>query len=282
MVFLRKMGGMTKKTVGEQLRELRNRLGISIRQVEEYSRQIAETEKNEEFFISNARLIQIESTPTNPSVYKLYSMSVIYRVKFTELLGILGIDLGKISRQQTLLRFPETHLTNGTIYDDERSVSFPVQFDPGFNVEKTNLLARMVEIWGEIPIAFIQHLDLRNSLYGYIGLNDYTLSPLLRPGTFVQIDDQQTKILVPPWRSEFERPIYFIELRNGYACSWCELQGRNLILLPHPLSRSPIRQYECPRDAEIVGRVTAVAMRIVESPKDSAALNDSPKFLTQS
>jgi len=45
----------------------------------------------------------------------------------------------------------------------------------------------MVELWGEVPIALIQHLDIRHSQYGYVGLEDYTLYPLLRPGSFVQM-----------------------------------------------------------------------------------------------
>jgi len=42
-------------------------------------------------------------------------------------------------------------------------------------MEKTNLLARVVEKWDQIPVGFLQHLDLRKSVYGYIGLEDYTL-----------------------------------------------------------------------------------------------------------
>jgi transcriptional regulator with XRE-family HTH domain len=264
----------------EQLKDLRNRLGITIRQVEDYSRTIAQEEENEEFFISNARLTQIENKQTIPSIYKLYSLSAIYRIKFTDLLMIFGIDLERISRHQSLLPLPETHLTHLAVYDEERSVSFPVRFDPGFNVGKTNLLSRMVEIWGEIPIALIQHLDLRKSLYGYVGLSDYSLYPILRPGSFVQVDDRQTKVHKPPWRSEFERPIYFIELRDGYACSWCELQGRNLILIPHPLSGRAIRQYSYPNEAEIVGRVTAVAMTLV-NPEEEIPSDDIPKLPKQ-
>ena len=190
-------------TTAEQLRDVRNRLGITIRQVEEYSRRIAEVEGNEEFIISNAWITQIENRQAVPSIYKLYSLSTIYRIKFTDMLAVFGIDLEKISHHQTLLPLAETHLTQLTVYDEERPVSFPVRFDPGFSVEKTNLLSRMVEIWGEVPIALIQHLDLRNSLYGYIGLTDYSLYPILRPGSFVQIDDRQTKVHKPPWRSEF-------------------------------------------------------------------------------
>ena len=265
----------------EQLKELRNRLGITIRDVESQSRRIAEAEENEEFLISNAWLTQIENTQSVPSIFKLYTLSTIYRIKFTDLLSLYGIDLERISKHQALLPLPGTHLTELVVYDEERLVAFPVRFDPGFSAEKTNLLSRMVEIWGEVPIALIQHLDLRKSLHGYIGLADLSLYPLLRPGSFVQIDDRQTEVLKPPWRTEFERPIYFVELRNGYACSWCEVQGKNLFLVPHPLSGCTIRQYSYPNDAEIVGRVTGVAMRIV-GPEEEPSPDDFPKLPSQS
>ena len=264
----------------DRLKELRNRLGITTREVEDYSRRIGEAEGNDEFFISNAWLTQVENRQATPSIYKLYSLSVIYRVKFTDLLMLFGIDLEKITKHQSLLPLPKTHLTQLAVYDEEIPVAFPVRFDPGFKVEMTNLLSRMVEIWGEVPIAMVQHLDFRHCSYGYIGLEDHTLSPLLRPGSFVQIDDRQKKVQRAAWRTEFERPIYFVELRDGYACSWCELQGDQLTLLPHPLSQCSVRQFEYPTEAEIVGRVTAVAMRIVNYPGSSAG--ESAKLPRQS
>ena len=83
---------------GDQLRELRNRLGVTTREVEEFSRTIAEDRQNEEFYISNAWLTQLENKNSVPSIYKLYSLSVIYRTKFNELLAIFGIDLNEIGR----------------------------------------------------------------------------------------------------------------------------------------------------------------------------------------
>jgi len=260
----------------EQLKELRSRLGITIREVEDYSRKIAEAEGNDEFIISNAWLTQIENRDVIPSVYKLYSLSIIYRVKFTHLLQFYGIDVEKISQYQSITPLANTHLSRLEVYDEDRAIMFPVRFDPGFRVEKTGLMSRLVEVWGEVPIALIRHLDFRNSLYGYIGLEDNTLSPLLRPGSFVQIDNRQNKVQKPPWRTEFERPIYFLELRDGYACSWCELQGKHLILIPHPLSGCAIRQFAFPNDAEIVGRVTAVAMRI--AGWESSQLDAHPRL----
>jgi transcriptional regulator with XRE-family HTH domain len=248
---------------GEQLRELRNRLGITTREVEEFSRSIAEDRQNEEFYISNAWLTQLENKNSIPSIYKLFSLSVVYRTKFSDLLAVFGIDLNSTSRYQLALPLQNTHLTSFESPDIEKSVTFPVRFDKSFGLETTSLISRMVEVWGEVPIALIQKLDVRHCQYGFIGLQDYTMYPLLRPGSFVQIDDHPTRLQTSEWRTEFDRPIYFVELRDGYACSWCEVRGSQLTLVPHPLSGCTIRQFAYPSEAEIIGQVTGVAMRLV-------------------
>ena len=247
-----------------QLQELRSRLGLTTREVAERSEKIAQEEGNPEFQISNAWLTEIETSSAVPSIYKLYSLSVIYHIKFADLLLLYGVDLEKISRQRMLMPPKQTHPVPIEVFDEEKTAVFPVRFDQGFNLGRTNLLSRMVEIWGEVPIGLIRYLDFRNSLYGYIGLEDFTLYPLLRPGSFVQVDQRVKRVESTKGASEYERPIYFLEFRGGYACSWCELQGSRLILLPHPLSPGTVRQYEFPREISVVGRVTGVAMRIVD------------------
>ena len=244
---------------------MRVRLGITTRDVSDLSQKIAQREGNPEYHISNAWLTQIENSDSVPSVFKLYSLSAVYRIKFTDLLLLFGIDLDRLHGHQMEFPLTNTHLTTLEVEDEEKTVSFPVRFDPGFDIDNTNLLSRMVEVWGEIPIALIRHLDIRHSQYGYIGLKDYMLYPLIRPGSFVQVDQNVRKIQPRRWRTEFDRPIYFVELRDGYACSWCELQEGRLLLIPHPLSPSNVRNMEYGREAEIVGQVTAVAMRITDS-----------------
>ena len=89
---------------------------------------------------------------------------------------------------------------------------------------------------------------------------------MVNPDSFVQIDTRQTKISRDfVWKNKYERPIYFTELRdNQCACSWCQLDRGYLFLIPSPQSQAPIRQVRYPDDAEIVGRVTAITMRIAE------------------
>jgi len=244
---------------GDQLRKLRSQLGITAREVEELSRIIAQDQNNEEFIVSHGRIIQVENNESTPSIYKLCSLSAIYGVSITELIALFA-DLDKLSAHS--LQRDQTRMVRVEVDRPGKLMTFPVRFDPGFNVDRTSLLSRLVQVWGEVPVALIQHLNLRALQYGLIGLADFTLYPLLRPGSFVQIDDTQRKVQTPPSASEHERPIYFIELRDGYLCGWCEMQKNQLLVIPHPLSPCKVKVFAYPSEAWIVGRVVAVAARI--------------------
>jgi transcriptional regulator with XRE-family HTH domain len=260
---------ITKTTnPGNSLKELRTRLGITVRDVEEQSQKIAEIQGNSEFFISNNWLTRLENTNAIPSVHKLFSLCAIYRVRLSDVLPIFGIDEDLLQAFEILVPPANTQLLGLERTDPQRRVSFPVRFDPGFRAEDTNLLSRMVQVWGEVPVALLQTLDIQHGLYGYIGLQDFTMYPLLRPGSFVFIDDRLREVLASHWKHEWERPIFFIELRSGYACCWCERRGDDLLLIPHPLSSQAHRIFPS-NEAEIIGQVTAVATRLVGfSPSD--------------
>jgi transcriptional regulator with XRE-family HTH domain len=251
---------------GEKLKELRVRLGLTTRDVEDRSRQIADDKHNREFYVSHAWLTDIENGEFTPSVFKLFTLSAIYGCKVPEMLSFFGVPIGDLSRYHTSLRIPRTHLIDSGGDVETEKVSVPVRLKPEFQLEKTSLLARVVEKWDQVPVGFLQHLDLRKSVYGYIGLEDYTLYPLIRPGSLVQIDTSQRKISTERWKTEFDRPIYFVELRLGYVCSWCQVDRGQLIIIPHPHSHQDVRRFDYPSQAEIIGRVTGVAMRIVGEP----------------
>jgi hypothetical protein len=88
--------------------------------------------------------------------------------------------------------------------------------------------------------------------------------PLLPPGTFLQVDESRSQVTQGIWRSEYERPIYFVETRDGYTCSWCSLKGDHIVLQPHPLSPVAVRVMRHPQEAEIVGQVVGIALKLGE------------------
>src|SRR5260221_8609334 len=249
---------MPNCTPGERIKAIRRRVGISLRQVEKYSRQIAKTEGSAKFYISNSWLSQMEATGPVPSVEKLFSLSVIYRINFVELLSLFGIDLERIGLHQVELRLPKTHLAKLEVYNEGRTANFPVRLHEGFKVEKTTLLSRIVKIWGDVPISVIRHLDVRNSDYGYVGLRDHTMDPLVPPGSFVQIDNQVREVLRhSSWRTKLHRPIYFVKIPGRESCSWCEPKRNQLTPLPHPPARSQLPPFPLAHNAQSHVRVIA-------------------------
>ena len=251
---------------GKRLRAERLRAGLSTRQVQKLSQLIAqEKDDNQDYCISHAWLTEVENGKFTPSIYKLYSLALIYKCSWIKILGFFGIDLLAAAEEQKLVGLPETQLVGSNLELTGRSMMIPLDLRKDVELARTNLVSRMFEKWGDLPAEFRQQMDFRHRLFGYVGLEDHTLYPLIRPGSFVEIDDRQNKIQRGIWPNEFERPIYFVELHDGYACSWCELNGNQLMLIPSPQSRTPVRQVRYPAQADLVGRVTMVTMTLVET-----------------
>ncbi|MFQ5875712.1 MAG: helix-turn-helix domain-containing protein [Dehalococcoidia bacterium] len=261
---------------GRFLKELREKLELGLREVQEASVRIAEAEKNHEFYISAARLAQIENENSVPSVFKVFSLSAIYGVDFLEVLRRFGLDPGRANYYRSLLRLDVTHPVAAEVHAKDATVTLPVRLDPSFRWETTQLVSRVVEVWGEIPVAFLLQLNPRAHMYGYIGLRDFAMYPLLRPGSLVMIDEKRRRVLRDGWRTEFERPIYFVELRDGYRCAWCHLEGSCLTLIPHPMSALPAERFNVPQEAEVVGQVVGVAMRLV--PPETRSPGSTARF----
>jgi transcriptional regulator with XRE-family HTH domain len=253
---------MPPKRPGEKLRDVRIRLGLTTRQVDLMSRSISQAKGDEDYVVSHARLVQIENGESTPSVFKLFSLSAVYGCGITTLLDMY-VEVADVGRQHLALQHQSTHLLEFDTPDTFHKVAFPVRFDPGFNPQKSELISRLVEVWGEVPFGLLQMVNLRKGRWGLVGLGDYTMYPLIRPGSLVQIDDNQKPVAVGAFRNEYDRPLYFIELREGYLCSWCEFRKGRLLCLSHPLSPVTSREFAYPGEAEIVGRVTAIAARIV-------------------
>jgi transcriptional regulator with XRE-family HTH domain len=80
-------------SAGLNLRGLRERLGLTMREVESASFRIAERHGNDEFAVGPSRLSDIETKGLVPSIYRLYSLSIVYRCDLREILAWYGVDL---------------------------------------------------------------------------------------------------------------------------------------------------------------------------------------------
>ena len=242
---------------GEKLKRVRERLKLTFRDVEQASQEVAARRGSDEFAIALSRLADIENKGTLPTIYRLYTLCVIYRLDFDEVLRWYGVPRDQSHGDAAHIPLEVTHEIR---LSPSRTVNVPQSLDCEINLDQTTFLSQLIRRWGKMPLDFLNGLDLRQFRYGFIGLKDWAMYPILRPGSLVLIDESKRKIVNNGWTNEFDRPIYFLEHRNGYVCSWCSLDGESLMLHPHPASHGSPSRYHYPSEIEVVGQVAGVAM----------------------
>lgn len=240
---------------GQKLKTLRHGRNITCREVECASRRIADAKSDRRFCISNGWLAQLENGASEPSICKLFSLSVIYRVHFLDLVRLYNVDVDEKEKYDPLADPYVTQLmSHKTEGDGQLLCEISGQ-------KSTSLMP-----------AVVNKDHATHIVYGHLGLADFTMYPMIRPNALLRIDTSQNKLTAVAWHNEYERPIFFVELRGAYACGWCELQGNQLLIIPHPSSPVRVQRFTYPREAEIVGRVVAYSTQCVDvapQPEDA-------------
>jgi transcriptional regulator with XRE-family HTH domain len=250
---------------GRKLKRTRERLKLRFRDVEEASAQIAARRGNDEFIVALSRLADIENKGTMPSIYRLYSLCAIYRLDLGDVLSWYGIELSALPADGAIVELERTSLVG--FHPEEGDVQVPIALDPGLDVSRTMFLSRLIQRWGTVPLMLLNNIDLRTHRYGLIGTEDWSMFPIVPPGSLVVIDDSKRRIATGGWSNEFERPIYFLEHREGYACGWCSLKEGQLVVQPHPASNCDFESYLYPEEIEVVGQVTRVALSLDQAAR---------------
>lgn len=246
---------------GRKLKRARERLNLRYRDVEQASLRIAERHKNDEFAIALSRLADIENKGTVPSLYRLYSLCAIYRLDPFEVMQWYEVDISRLPADAASIQLETTHGI-GFSGGEHGVIQVPLSLDPGLDMKKTTYLSRMIQRWGTLPLMLLNGIDLKNHRYAFIGTEDWSMFPLLHPGSLVLIDETKRKIASGGWSSELDRPIYFLEHRQGYVCGWCSLNHEQLVVLPHPASACEPRIFSYPSEIDLIGQITGVAMRL--------------------
>ena len=253
---------------GLRLRQAREKLGLTYRDVERASFELASKRGRPEFILHISRLADIENHEVVPTLHKLYTLAVIYHLDPREIFRWYEVPLDESFGDGAEFPAPRTHLMAPPL-----SLRIPIRFDPAFDPRRTEFLSRMVERWGHFEGVLTngngRHRD------GYIGLSDRRMVPLLRPGSIVLVDVSVHQIEDQEWSNEHDRPMYFVELRDGYRCGWFYRDGPRLVMQPHPLSRCLPESWHMPEEAEIVGRVVGVVTRLNE--RGSSPIGESPE-----
>jgi len=242
---------------GEKLKRARERLKLTYRDVEKFSQQIALRRGSEEFTMALSRLADIENKGTVPTIYRMYSLCAIYRLNVDEVMGWYGIPLELLPAESLMTPLDETHAIAPTTGAGKITVPKPLNTEIDLN--STTFLSHIIRRWGKQGISFLNGWDLRQHRYGFIGLEDWTMYPVLRPGSLVLIDESRRRIAADGWTNEMDRPIYFLEHRQGFRCSWCMAYDGRILVQPHPSSHQKPEWYGL-GEVDVIGQVAGVAM----------------------
>jgi hypothetical protein len=245
------------------IRMLREERLVKAIEIERISRSIADSKKNPDFYVSHSTLADIENGST-PSIYKIFSLAVCLRLPYEQLLLAFGVDpqqVGAFSVPQDPAR---TDLEPTNLR--ESAPRFELHFDRRVNVKETNLLEQELPESALIPPSLRRRLDPGRFRYALIGLEDESMGDVIPAGSLVEIDKDQNTIEVSEWNTLRHRPVYLVLHEYGYSCCWCQHEGSELLLIPHPASRYPVRRFRTPGQASVIGRVTYVWLALA-SPK---------------
>jgi hypothetical protein len=240
---------------GFRLRQIRDRLGLTYREVERQSYELAMKRGRPDFIMHISRLADIETRKILPTMHRLYTLGVLYHIDPLEIADWYGIPL----RSSSLDEGRACGTVTGSATSPE-GLQFPARLGFNFHERQSTYLEEIKRNWAQFEaILFSQD---KRYLYGSIGLDDHTMEPLLNPGTVVLVDPALRDVDDVGWSNEYDRPIYFVAIGGRYWCGWCKKAGKELVLEPHHLSRAIPEFYQSPTDARVVGRVVGVAKRL--------------------
>jgi transcriptional regulator with XRE-family HTH domain len=241
--------------IGATLRALRQRWQLSLREVEQRSRSIARERGDLSFQFSASWLARLESDEHELTVNKLVALAEIYSIPADQL--IRAASPGNAATL-TLDQLPSPSAATLPIEGLRKPQADDLLSDTSFPDRSPNETALLQTENASSRMPFLR---------GIIGKLDLTLDPMIPAGSIVQIDTRKREISPKrDWTDEFQRPIYFLKTKDGNFCGWCELDKDSqwLTLIPHPLSPAPSRRWKYRKEAENLGRVMSVVIRLGE------------------
>src|ERR1700747_1304980 len=160
---------------GFRLRQIRERLGLTYRDVERASLALARVHTRPQFTVHISRLADIENGGVVPSLYKLYALAVVYHLSPLKILEWYDIPFDRFLGDAVSFSAPQTHLMQSPVFWKGCEAADKVAGPVGHHC--TEFIARSSAECGGIE-------DILNSengrhRYGCIGLNDRRMEPIL-------------------------------------------------------------------------------------------------------
>lgn len=237
--------------IGANLRMLRERFRLSLREVQERSEALATKWGHSEYQISASYLARIEGGRSGMSASKLIVLTALYGLSAHEMLALCSPPGASVVEPEPAAWPNATVLLASGSLEERAKLAISEDVVTAQPPEESRLLTRPEGY----PSGYRR---------GIVGRKDNTMEPMIRAGSIVLIDTQRKAIAKrKDWTHEFNRPIYFLLAHSGYYTGFCELDKKAewLTLVPHALSYQTNRRWRYRREVEVVGEVTGFIVR---------------------
>ena len=242
---------MPRERLGTNLRIVRERLGLTLREVAIRSAQFADMDLPQGR-ISASWLRRVEHDPKRElSAGRLIALLKIYGLTLEELLT-LDPRNGETGGRPEFLTFdtPQTALVPlGPLQANARLI---LPDDSHTSVVPLNTqIVRPGQ--PQRPGRFIRAV---------VGKLQNYLEPIVPAGSLVLVDTHRRSLNLRRGADiELHRPMFLLELHDGNICCWCEPLGRQegrIVVLPHPRAAMKVMELRADRDVTVRGRIVAV------------------------
>lgn len=251
---------MTKRIngAGVYARVMRERIGVSFREAQSITHQIATYLDDQRYKIALGSLSDAETCDGLPRhISKIFSLCIAYGMDLWEYLRAGGLQVDELNG--AAIPRPFLHDEDATVHSAQL---MPIVLGPDQNGATESVIQRL----GEVPFFLLQSLEsiIRQEQLSlddvYIwGRRELVLHPLLNGALLLLVNRRQRR--VPDSRAHLslvERPLFLIRTPDKrYLAGMCAVDGGTLLVQPHSRSSMPVLTYPA-RDVVVVGRISAV------------------------
>jgi hypothetical protein len=244
--------------VGDCIRRTRARSGLSFREASERTRDIATILGHPNYFCAPSALSDIEARDLFPRhIHKLISLSAVYCLAIADLARLGGLNLEDAGKEALPGNWKQVPRRQGH----------------GDAFKPSRFLGAVRDTLEEVPpflrealprLLGLPNLSVRDLFWA--GASGDLLHPYLRDSTFLAVNRRSktpaTSLSSPIWA----QPLYVLETREGNRmCGACSLQNGTLLVRPWTATSGTLLKLRNRVDADILGRVVAIARRVAHS-----------------
>ncbi len=244
--------------LGPLLRRARLRMGLSLREASAISREIARLLNDMRYFTAPGSLSDYEAVNVPPRhIHKIFTLCVAYSLDLQTVFQILGLDPGHSGQE------PIPQLLTGSTMS--ASAEIVAETD---GTAQAGFFEKLLGEFGQIPFF------LRSALPALSGLHNPSLKdcfwvggaqkshPYMAGALLALVNRQKKKPNDCASRPIWQQPLYLVLQRDGtYLCGCCSREDNSLVLHTYPGGVHRRDQFRS-RDAEIIGKVVAVARKL--------------------